>query len=337
MKVKLSSLEGQDDFVLLAPGFSDSSQWGLLREARLVEPGTSTPPDASVYLARYETPGAAAMQLSGRLERIDLELDIEPPALTWSLDERDYLEQVELIREAIAAGDVYQVNLTRPAWVECETGAQLLAALCRRGVPRFAAWFRLRAVWEVVSASPEMLFDLEGRRARAEPMKGTAAADQRAWLEASVKDQAELAMITDLLRNDLNHLCVPGSVQVPNARRFLELPYVVQAVSDIEGQLRAEVSLREVLAQLHPGGSITGAPREAARSLIARLEGAPRDFYCGLLAYQHGPRCRASLLIRTAQRAHGTTWRYGVGGGITWASKADSELAELRLKLGALA
>ena len=100
MKVKLSSLEGQDDFVLLAPGFSDFGGWTLLREARLVEPGAT--PEASVFIARYETPGEAALQLTGAFEAIDLELDVEPPPLVWSLDETGYVEQVEAIREAIA-------------------------------------------------------------------------------------------------------------------------------------------------------------------------------------------------------------------------------------------
>lgn len=334
MKLKLSTLVNEHDFVLLAPGFTGASkEWTLLREARLTEDDTS---ERSVLLGRYETPGRAAMRLTGVFEEVEIEFDVGAPRLTWSLDENGFVDDVEAIREAIAAGDVYQVNLTRPAWVECASGAHFLSALCRREIPRFAAWFRLRAVWEVVSASPEMLFDLDGRRLRAEPMKGTAAADQRAWLEGSVKDQAELAMITDLLRDDLNHLCLPRSVHVPSARRYLELPYAVQAVSDVEGELRDEVDVRSVLAQLHPGGSITGAPREAARLVINRLEGAARDFYCGFLALQNGQKTRAALLIRTAQRTEGTQWRYGVGGGITWDSKPHDELEEVRLKLGAL-
>jgi anthranilate/para-aminobenzoate synthase component I len=203
-------------------------------------------------------------------------------------------------------------------------------------VPRFAAWVRLAGVGEVVSASPEMLFEVDGRTIRAEPMKGTAPANQRAWLEQSTKDAAELAMITDLVRDDLNHLCVARSVSVPNARRFVELPYAVQTVSEVVGHLRDEVSVRDVLAQLHPGGSITGAPRAAARAMISALEGAPRDFYCGVLAYERATRVRASLLIRTAQRVSDTRWRYSVGGGITWDSRASDELAEVRLKLGAL-
>ena len=138
------------------------------------------------------------------------------------------------------------------------------------------------------------------------------------------------------VRDDLNHLCEPCSVEVLAARRYLELPYVVQAVSDVAGVLRADVGVREVLDQVHPGGSITGAPREAARQMIDSLEGTPRDFYCGFLGFQNAAHLRVALLIRTAQRVAGDQWSYGVGGGITWDSDAHAELIEVRLKLGAL-
>lgn len=330
--MKLSALIDERDFILLAPGFGDSPRWQLLRKAHVAH----EPRRESVWLARYEQSGQQARPWAGVIEEIDLEFDLPAPSLIIEFDERGFVEEVETIRRAIAAGDVYQVNLTRSAWVECESGAHLLATLCRRGVPRFGAWVRLEHC-EFVSASPELLFDLTGRRLRAEPMKGTAAPDQRRWLESSIKDQAELAMITDLLRDDLHHLCVPRSVHVRAARRFLELPYAVQAVSDIEGQLQAQMTLPDVLAQLHPGGSVTGAPRQAARALIGSLEATPRDFYCGFLALQRHEHTRAALLIRTAQRAENShRWRYGVGSGITWGSQALDELAEVRLKLGAL-
>jgi anthranilate/para-aminobenzoate synthase component I len=181
-----------------------------------------------------------------------------------------------------------------------------------------------------------LLVETVDRWIHAEPMKGTAAPGQRAALEASVKDQAELAMITDLTRNDLQQLCVRGTVRVPAARRFLELPYVVQAVSDVEGQLREGVTLAEVVRVMHPGGSVTGAPRPAAMAVIRELESSPRRFYCGTLGLERGDRFRAALLIRTATLLSARSWEYGVGGGITWDSDPKGELDEVRLKLGAL-
>lgn len=324
--LELSALREQPAFALLGPGFTDGGHWTL------VTPGTG---GATVWLAPYETAGADARRFSGEAEPVEVSLAAGEP-LDVTLDETGFVAGVASIREAIAAGDVYQVNLTVRARVAPVDGSALLARLCRRGVPRFAAWVRWPDGVELVSASPELLFEVQGRHVRAEPMKGTAPAGQRAWLEASEKDRAELAMITDLLRDDLNRLCAPRSVDVPCARRFLELPYVVQAVSDVTGTLRAGVTLRDVLGQLHPGGSVTGAPREAARAVIASLERSPRGVYCGALGLEVGAAARFALLIRTAQREPDGAWTYGVGGGITWDSDPAAELAEVRLKLGAL-
>jgi anthranilate/para-aminobenzoate synthase component I len=143
-------------------------------------------------------------------------------------------------------------------------------------------------------------------------------------------------MITDLLRDDLQPLCVPRSVTVPSPRRFLELPYAVQAVSDVRGELVPEVGLRDVLARVQPGGSVTGAPRPAALRMIRALERTPRGVYCGTLGWVEGRRAVCSLLIRTAERTGPRDWTYGVGGGITWDSVPEAELDEVKVKLGAL-
>lgn len=319
-------------FALLGPGWSDDAAWTLVTDLAAGEGGA-----VGVWLARYETPGAQAQRWGGRAEPVQLDLDAAAAAAPQvTLDAAGFVAGVEAIRQRIAAGDVYQVNLTVRARVTSVDGGALLARLCRRGVPRFAAWVRLPDGGELVSASPELLFETVGSRIRAEPMKGTAPAGQRAWLAASGKDQAELAMITDLLRDDLNRLCEARSVEVPCARRFIELPYVVQAVSDVTGTLREGVGVREVLGQLHPGGSVTGAPREAARAIIANLEATARGAYCGALGLEEDGRARFALLIRTAERQGDGAWQYGVGSGITWDSDAAAELDEVKLKLGAL-
>ena len=325
--VSLSELINRDDFALLAPQFTRTPHWAL------VELGAPAP-NATLWHATAEGQPVAAR---GALRFIDLHLDVEPGALRPALDDRGFLEGVARIREAIAAGDVYQVNLTLRAALEgARGGAQVLSTLCRRAVPRFAAWVKSRTLGEFVSASPELLVERAGRHVRVEPMKGTAAPSQRAWLEASEKDRAELAMITDLLRDDLHHLCERGTVRVEHERRFIELPYAVQTVADVSGLLREEVSTRALLSQVHPGGSVTGAPRHAACALIAQLEGTPRGAYCGLLGLERDEALVASLLIRTAELRDDGAWVYGVGGGITWDSDAKAELEEVHLKLGAL-
>ncbi len=319
-EVRLSSLT--NDFALLAPGYADTEAWTLVD---LTRPG-----DAGLWFARAE---GEATRVAGTAQRVRLNLDVEPAALDVQLDETGFLDGVRSIRERIAAGDVYQVNLTTRAALGQVDGAALLARLCARGVPRFAAWVKSSTLGDFVSASPELLVETSSRWVHVEPMKGTATSAD--VLLASEKDRAELAMITDLLRDDLHQLCEPNSVHVTNERRLISLAYAVQSVADVEGTLRADVTLRDVLSVVHPGGSVTGAPRKAALQLIDQLERTPRGAYCGTLGLEMGDAARFALLIRTAERLP-THWQYGVGGGITWDSSPEAELDEVRLKLGAL-
>jgi anthranilate synthase/aminodeoxychorismate synthase-like glutamine amidotransferase len=324
-RVQVTELSAHQDFALLGPGFDDTGAWTLFTSVR-EGPGELVLAEAEARQPRF---------FSGRREPVEVAIDAAPLALSPRVDEARFAQGVELVREAVARGDVYQVNLTQRVALGEVDGARLLATLCRRAVPRFAAWLKLRGVGEVVSASPELLVELSGRAVRAEPMKGTAPAGERARLEASSKDAAELAMITDLVRDDLQPLCEAGTVRVPHPRRFLELPYAVQAVADVEGLLRPGLGVSDVLARLHPGGSVTGAPRQAALQFIAHLETSPRGPYCGTLGLGTGGRWRCALLIRTAfRRAPG--WQLGVGNGITYASRAQAELDELQVKLGML-
>jgi len=251
------------------------------------------------------------------------------------LEADDHERCVERIRQAIAAGDVYQVCLTRPARLPPVSGSLLFAAMCAGGAARFAAWVRLPDGTEFVSASPELFFEIRDGCVRSEPMKGTARPGAGGELALSGKDAAELAMITDLVRNDLTPVCEPGTISVACARRFVELPYAVQTVADVEGRLRGRVGPLGVLDALHPGGSVTGAPKHAALRMIRTLERRPRGAYCGALAYGGGRVWTCSLLIRTAQR-DAAGWTYGVGGGIVFDSEPAREMDELHVKLGAL-
>jgi anthranilate/para-aminobenzoate synthase component I len=326
--VRLSEVAALPSFALLGPGWSGAGHL-------LVTPLEPCSPAQAVLRFRgYEARETDCF--SGRIAHLDsLELDVSPASFRTSFDEPRYARGVREIRASIAAGDVYQVNLTTRVLLGDVPAGALFSRLCQRDVPRFAAWVRAPEV-EFVSASPELFFVLAGRDVRVEPMKGTAPAGARAWLEASGKDRAELAMITDLMRNDLVPVCEPRSVRVASERRFIELTYAVQAVSDVTGRLREGLGVDDVLHALHPGGSVTGAPKQAACEMIARLEPTPRGAYCGTLVLTQGERSVASLLIRTAERGP-EGFVYGVGAGITWDSRAEAELDELHTKLGALA
>ena len=328
--MKLTTLDSARTFALLGPGFSDDGDCVLVGDLAAV---SSRP---ALVFVPYEASAGDALQFSGKTERVSgLEVDAEPGSLVPDLAREGYDRAVERVREAIAVGDVYQVSMTLRAQLARISGPELVATLCRRGMPRFFAWVRLPDGLEFVSASPEMLFAIEGRAVRAEPMKGTSGVDAQRELEASAKDCAELAMITDLVRNDLTPVCKPRSVQVLNPRRLIRLPYAAQAVSDIVGELLPGLGPLDVLAALHPGGSVTGAPKHAAMRMIGALEETPRGAYCGALGLCTEGGATFSLLIRTASRC-ATGWVYGVGGAIVWDSDPEREFEEIQVKLGAL-
>ena len=326
--IALSELDALPSFALLGPGFTGGA-WRLLSG---LEPA---PGVLDLVLADFEDRVPSTFRASASRDG-PLAADVAPAALDPALDARGHADGVQAIRALIAAGDVYQVNLTLRARLAPVAGGALLATALARGSPPFAAWIRLPGGRELVSASPELLLEVSGRRVRSEPMKGTAAGGEERRLAASAKDAAELAMITDLVRNDLAPVCVPGSVTVAAERRLVSLPYAVQAVADVEGELAPGAGPLEALAALHPGGSVTGAPKPAALAAIAALERTPRGAYCGALGHGAGARFVASLLIRTAERAGGGAWTCGVGGGIVIDSDPAAELAEATLKLEAL-
>jgi len=327
--MKLSSLEKLPSFALLGPGFGQG-RFILLTD--LVE----TESNPQLIYAPFETAGKTPRKYTFRCQTIDnLEFDSVPCKLTPRLHSEGYRETIGRIRHAIADGDVYQVCYTVRAEIDDISGAQLLSVMCSRGIPRFAAWVRLPHGEEFVSASPELFFETSGRQIHAEPMKGTAGPDSAGFLQSSDKDKSELAMITDLVRNDLTPVCRPRSVRVACERRLIELPYALQTVSDVVGDLADKATPLDALAALHPGGSVTGAPKQAALTMINEIESGPRGPYCGALGLWYHERSTFSLLIRTAAKT-AKGWTYGIGGGIVYDSDAKTEFEELHLKLGAL-
>jgi anthranilate/para-aminobenzoate synthase component I len=330
--MRLNELETLPSFALLGPGWSRAGRALLLQGLEEVGASEGTPP--RLFFAAYEDVAPAFYRASSERE-VEVSRAYAAPALSPVLDLDGYGLQVAAIREAIAQGDVYQVNLTVRAELGEITGAELATLFCRSGAPRFFAWVRFPDGRELVSGSPECLFHVEGRRIRVEPMKGTAPLGEAERLLSNTKDDAELAMITDLLRHELAPLCRPRSVRVVSAKTLVELPYALQTVAQVEGDLMAPFEPARVLAALHPGGSVVGTPKPMARRFIERLEGTPRGAYCGTLGLCEEGRALASILIRTAER-FGKGWRYGTGSAITWDSDPLVEAAELRLKLGAL-
>ncbi len=260
---------------------------------------------------------------------------VGPSATAWttSLDRDAYCAGVVSIREAIAAGDVYQVNLCRvlSAPVRDDVDVAALGAALAAGNPApYSAVVRLpdHGV-HVASASPERFLRRDGRVVESKPIKGTASSPDRFL----AKDRAENVMIVDLVRNDLGRVCEFGSVEVPALCAVEQHPGLVHLVSTVRGRLLDGVGWAELIGATFPPGSVTGAPKLAALDVIAKLEPVGRGPYCGAIGWVDADRGEGDLNvgIRTFWLADGLL-HLGTGGGITWDSTPEGEWAETELK-----
>ena len=244
---------------------------------------------------------------------------------SWTAAE--YRDAIDEVRDAIARGDVYQVNLVQhlqaPFAGDPHVLAQRLASLRPLHPDPFVA-----DDWAVASASPELFLARRGDRIRTMPIKGTRPRGGAVELRASDKDAAEHVMIVDLERNDLSRVCEAATVRWPELMATHELAGVEHMVSTVEGTLRPGVGLAEILRATFPGGSVTGAPKIAAVDLIAELEPVGRGASMGAIGRVYGNGdFDLALTIRTFAVADGTIHLW-VGGGIVWDSDSAAEVEE---------
>jgi para-aminobenzoate synthetase / 4-amino-4-deoxychorismate lyase len=272
------------------------------------------------------------------------------PRLDWTgvLAEAAYRRNVERIHAAIRAGATYQVNYTTRLTAELPVGYEprmLFEALRRAQGVAYHALLELGDV-AIVSASPELFFARRGARITTRPMKGTrprgrwGAEDEAlsAALRHSEKERAENLMIVDLLRSDLGRIARIGSVTVPRLFDVERYPTVLQMTSTVEADVRAGCGLVDTFRALFPCGSVTGAPKISTMRIIATLEDAPREVYCGAIGVvEPGGDCTFSVPIRTVWLDRRTRRAvYGVGSGITSDASADDEARELHAKAALL-
>ncbi len=276
-----------------------------------------------------------------RFARFKKVTEVPFPAQPWQRLERpwksnlemiDYIAYVSAIKEEIASGTVYQVNACRELAHFLGEKPQKLSGLfseiLRAHPAPFASYMKVPG-FEIASASPERFLSRTGSRIITSPIKGTIRWNQEEFGE---KDKSENLMIVDLMRNDISQICEAGSVEVSALFRQEKHPGITHLVSDIEGTLRKDVKWSEILRATLPPGSVSGAPKSSALSIISEHEIAPRGPYCGALGYIHGNRAELAVGIRTFWTSGDKYLRYGTGAGITWGSEPANEWEETQLK-----
>ena len=250
------------------------------------------------------------------------------PKITFhdELDRETYCRLVERARDYIAAGDIYQVNLTHRFTASLPRNLDLYALyqhLREISPAPFAAYTNLGGR-TILSSSPEQFLRLSGRTIQTRPIKGTRPRfrdreqDEKSAYDliTSSKEIAELVMITDLERNDLGQVCEYGSVVATELLKLERYAQVFHLVSTIEGTLRKEIDHLAALRASFPGGSITGAPKKRAREIITELESGPRGLYTGAIGcFGFNGESRFNIAIRTLV-AENAELHFHVGAGI---------------------
>lgn len=260
-------------------------------------------------------------------------IDEDPP--------RRFLDAVERTLWHLAAGDVFQVNLSRCWQIEFDRAPEPAAvhhALRRANPAPFAALWQ-QPGWAVASSSPERLLEVRRGIAQTRPIAGTRPrrigddeASRIRELHTHPKERAEHVMLVDLERNDLGRVCVPGSIEVDELMAVESYTHVHHIVSNVRGRLRPDVTPGVAIAAVFPGGTITGCPKVRCMEIIAELEAVPRGAYTGALGYlDNNGDMDLNILIRTLE-LDGRRARLRAGAGIVMDSVAERELAETRDK-----
>ncbi|WP_429462424.1 anthranilate synthase component I family protein [Microbacterium sp. ZKA21] len=252
----------------------------------------------------------------------------------------EYAALIERCRDAIRAGEAYQLCLTTRFDVPGDHDPVQTYLRLRHATPAHHGGFIRIDGRALLSASPEQFLFTDRGRIRTRPIKGTRprsadpAEDAALAVEllSSAKERAENVMIVDLMRNDLSQVCTPGTIRVDGLWEVESYPAVHQLVSTVSGAPAPSTTVADLFAAAFPAGSMTGAPKLSAMTLLHALEGGPRGVYSGCFGYIGlDGALDLAMVIRSIlideRGAH-----VGAGGGITWGSVADAEVAEVAIK-----
>ena len=262
----------------------------------------------------------------------------------WAYPDAEYLGMIRACQRAIAEGDAYVLCLTTEARVDGAFDPWEVYRRLRRTSPSHHGAFLRSGPIALLSASPEQFLTVRDGWVETKPIKGTrprgATREEderlREELRADEKERAENVMIVDLMRNDLSRVCEVGTVEVVRLLDVEAYPHVHQLVSTVGGRLAAGYDAVHAIASCFPAGSMTGAPKHSAVSILSRLEHRSRGIYSGAFGYLgYDGAVDLAMTIRSVV-IDGAGATIGTGGGITALSVPEDELAETRLKSAAL-
>lgn len=256
-----------------------------------------------------------------------------PVLSEWESDpnKEQYIDYVDRIRDHISQGWVYQVNACRQLSAQdSNTNLRgLFSQILKNNPAPWASYLEIPNL-NIASASPELFLKRTGKRIKTSPIKGTAPLGIEIFGD---KDQSENIMIVDLMRNDFGMICTNGSVEVSRLLSTETHPGLQHLVSDVEGELKDGIIWEDIFEAISPPGSVSGAPKSSALSVIRENE-KPRGPYCGALGWVQKDRAELSVAIRVFWKD--SKIRFGTGAGITFSSDSLQEWEETQLKASRL-
>jgi len=257
----------------------------------------------------------------------------------------DYIKAVEKMKQHIVAGDIYVVNMTEQFKVSSNKNPFDVFTFLRTLSPSpFGAYIKYDD-FIIISSSPERFLKVKNNEIITCPIKGTRKRGKtkeedealKQELECSEKEKSELLMIVDLERNDLNKICLPGSVKVENLFNVETYSQVFHLVAKVKGILKENTDIVDILSAMFPGGSITGTPKLSAMKIIDEVEKSSRNLYTGSIGYiALDGSIDLNIVIRTAIWQQNGIYHIGAGGGITYESDAEFEMEEVFQKARAI-
>lgn len=268
---------------------------------------------------------------------------LHPENLKTSLSLKDYINGLNEVIHCIHQGDTYQLNLSIEYEAQLKASKedlfQLYANLFQKHPANHYAYLNAHP-YTLISTSPESFLKVRKNRVYSSPIKGTAKisndneSSQYHLLKTSPKEDAELSMIVDLIRNDIAYHCIPGSVQVTEHKEIFRVDNLLQMYSTVEGKLKPSSDTISLLIDAFPGGSITGVPKRKAMQIIEALEPHCRNVYCGcFLLFYDIDHMDSSIAIRTAfHNQNDNTFKFYAGSGITAKSNPKAEYEETKAK-----